>query len=92
MRALDPTKPNIWRDLCAYFNNVPIGKIVTRQQIVEAFGSKNVIDVYRNYLTRAGYLETEAPGRYKRLKDIPEEFTLTTLKKEMNPFGSKFKF
>lgn len=55
----------------------------TRKALVgRNFGNEITIDIYRAWLTAAGYLETVKRGVYRRLRYIPSSLTLSQLKRE----------
>ncbi len=60
-------------DLVRYINKYRNGQKIRRKKIVENVGvDTNTIDVYRCYLTKAGYLErTGKLGVYRKLKHVP---------------------
>jgi hypothetical protein len=60
-------------DLVRYINKYRNGQKIRRTKIVENVGvDSNTVDVYRCYLTRAGYLTlTSKLGTYRKVKHIP---------------------
>ena len=59
------------------FLNGHIGELITRQQLLKSYSiqlEENTwtLDVYRMYLTKAGYLKSFKLGHYKVLKKIPD--------------------
>lgn len=70
----------------AFLNLFEIGEIVSRKEILEQnFGWSVSIDNYRNWFTKAGYLEWIKPGQYKLLKYPKEGLTSRDLRKEAYP-------
>ena len=76
-------KQNKWDILCKYINRRRNGTVITRKNIMEYFwnvlfpnpGSHKSIDTYRNYLTQAGFLVIIRPGRYLKVKTIPNKIS-----------------
>lgn len=57
---------------------------VTRKMLMNDFSYANdiTVDCYRNYLTKAGYLEWTKRGAYRRKLIIPESITESELRKK----------
>lgn len=55
---------------------------ITRQELIKVCGEDNikVIDTYRSYFSRAGFLVPNGRGRYTRLSHIPSNLTIAKLR------------
>jgi hypothetical protein len=63
-----------------------IGEIISRKEIMEQeFGGDVSLDNYRNWFTKAGYLEWVSSGKYKVIKYPKEGLTSRDLRKEAYP-------
>jgi len=69
--------------LINYLNTFKEGDIIRRFDIFFQLkptgligGAFSTIDTYRNYLTKAGYLERVGQGKYKLIKKIPNEISV----------------
>ena len=76
---------NTWEAILEYFNVFGKGEITSRRGLIFCLHmhSPSVLDTYKKYLTRAGYLEIIAHGKYKILKQIPYGFTIEECKNQM---------
>lgn len=75
-----------WSTLIYFLSSLELETIFTRQELLNyistsGFGSKS-IDTYRNYLSKAEYIETIARGVYVIKKHIPLHISLSIVKKE----------
>jgi len=92
----------LWSLTVTYINNVKINETFKRQELFN--GIRNLktrffyqcviheptIDTYRMWLTSSEFIEkTENPGVYKKLQDIPEDLTITKLRKYL--YGDSWK-
>jgi len=76
-----------WKKTIDYVNTNPhhIRPVVVRYEI----GNDNeTISLYINYLHKAGFLQRTGRGIYRRIREIPSDFTLTKLKKFAYPKGA----
>lgn len=84
-----------WNRTKDFFNSKKSNKIFTRAEVL-GFHKKLSSSLRRNfslayletcrcYLQRAGYLSDVELGVYRKLKPIPKNLTLTTLKREAYP-------
>lgn len=73
-----------WDATKKYFNSFKIGAKITRHKFLdfmedthgfEIKGNPGVFDVYRNYLTKAGFLQSDGGGVYTILKKIPMDMS-----------------
>lgn len=69
-------KKNTWKSLINYINLYRNGQIIKRKNIMKKLGNpvrftEPTLDVYRRYLTAAGFLEHTGFGKYKKVKHIP---------------------
>lgn len=77
--------------ILAFFNSKNSNKLFTRAEYIlwmrnMARGHRqSYLDTVRCYLVRAGYLNDEEPGVYRKLKKIPDGITLTKLQDEAYP-------
>jgi len=75
----------LWDHLKIYFNERQ-NTICTRHDILDHFYnfsfSTSTIDIYRNYLEKAGYMEKVGRGKYKVIKHIDEHLTIRDCKRE----------
>ncbi len=83
---------SMWYKLKKYINSYSTGKIIQRKRIIEKLCNKSIyysridsnpfyfqsptVDVYRRYLTAAGFLECVAQAKYKKIKHIPINISL----------------
>jgi len=80
----------IWELLKNYINNMPTGNIFTRQEMLHVIYKRpwklreNVADKYRCQLDHVEILKTIKPGKYEKLKDIPDQLTTSKLKEVGN--------
>jgi hypothetical protein len=82
-----------WQEVKEFFNNLEPGEFAIRAQYMNAFdkGMKsNILDLYRCYLQRAGYLYDKEyyfrnRGVYFMVKKIPKNLTLTQVVKQAYP-------
>ena len=77
---------NTWETLVDYINKKEIGEILTRTELLGVkwiCQSDNSIDSYRNQLAQAGFLETISPGKYRKIKNIPENISISLLTKAL---------
>lgn len=72
---------NLWETLVDYINKKEIGEILTRKELLQIKIKYHSIDTYRNHLSKAGFLETISPGKYRKLRNIPENMSVNTLTK-----------
>ena len=78
---------NSWTKLKTYINRFKDGNIISRGKILDHmmcdnryartlplgwFIKEGSIDLYRRYLTKAGYLEWASRGKYRKVKPIPK--------------------
>jgi hypothetical protein len=64
----------VWEAVRSYFSQ---RKVVKRKEYMEDINAKmELLDVYRLYLTQAGYLRTIKPGVYERVTTIPSSLTM----------------
>jgi len=86
------TKDNrsIWDLLKEFINSMSDNDIFTRRDMLHyIYGidstHRGTVDTYRNLLTKIGILEmTLKPGRYKRIRNIPNELTTKLLQEMTN--------
>lgn len=77
-----------WQFIVTYFNSKRAGKLFTRAEFLSHVKSNfkypkiNTLQTYINTLKRAGYLEAEEPGVYRKLKKIPN-ISETQMKKDI---------
>ena len=83
-------KRNTWEELINYINNRDTG-VILRQNILFLNNRSGAytVDCYRNYLTKAGFLQVETSGTYKRVKEIPSNLTIAVCK--MMAYGQRTK-
>jgi hypothetical protein len=88
----------LWQAIKNFFNEANTlhwGDVITRTSLLDylynmGFGLQvrgiqeraPTIDTYRNYLKQAGYMRNVGRGRYMMVKRIPDDLTLTDVKKE----------
>lgn len=64
-----------WNIVIDYFNSKVSRKLFTRAEVMAHFKSNkkwcNSVQTYMNTLKRAGYIDYEEPGVYRKLKKIP---------------------
>lgn len=72
-----------------FFNSKKSNKVFTRAEYFTAVKKAGLKESYRDtlrcYLVRAGYLNNEEPGLYRKMKPIPATLTYTQLYKEAYP-------
>jgi hypothetical protein len=64
-------------------NDVCINGTITRQELLRSvkFQKEITIDLYRADITRAGFLKWIRPGLYQKVEHIPENLSITKLRK-----------
>lgn len=75
---------NTWEKMKKFINEKEIGKIITRRELLrltKLYYKANTIDTYRNHLSKANFLETISPGKYRKINDIPERLSVSLLTK-----------
>lgn len=69
-----------WHNVKTYINRFKVGEIIKRKNLLKQWQSQffmiypddyGTIDVYRRYLTAAGYLKHVGRGLYEKVKSIP---------------------
>jgi len=80
---------SVWEGVKLYFNRYSVGEHVRRRDLIEALrdhgiiGNKtSTVDTYRNYLDKAGYLNTVGRGIYLVEKRIPHDLSVADVKSE----------
>lgn len=72
-------KTTLWDEFKKYINSYKTNQLIKRQHIIIFFKDKRMIpknskgmtiDVYRNYITQAGFLDIYKRGVYIKRKDI----------------------
>lgn len=82
-----PSIKTLWEQVKEFFNR-DIGDLFTRQELLmylrENGHRRNIssVDTYRNYLHKAGYLETLRRGVYKLVKEIPVDLSVQDVRSE----------
>jgi hypothetical protein len=79
-----------WSKVIEYINSFPDEKwTFTPLMVKEHVCNKGeTISLYVNYLHKSGFLKRTGRGVYRRVQDIPENLTLTQLKKFAYPEGA----
>lgn len=74
---------NVFGQVKRYINRFDSCETFTRKALIgRNFGNEVTIDIYRAWLTAAGYLEIVKRGVYRRLRYIPPSLTLLQLRRE----------
>ena len=73
----------ILNDLILLLNVYNVGDLIYRKEII--INGRQTVDNYRNYLTKAGYLKWEGPGKYRIVKKIPLDLGYNQLVSEAYP-------
>lgn len=80
---------NKWELTKQFFNSKVSNKVFTRQEFIlyiEKYGAKyyplGAFDRYRCALSNSGYLFSEEPGVWRKLKFIPNDLTFTKARKQ----------
>lgn len=96
-------KITLWRHLCNFINLYENGQTINRQDIILHLDRMGVlgrydtdkiwvrsVDVYRRYLTKAGYLEdTDKKGVYKKVSYYPIfDKSMRQTRREAYQYGS----
>lgn len=77
---------NRWKHLINHLNQFKNGSTITRKELIKVnsyafgdflqfFSKEMTIDVYRRYLTKAGFLKHTGRGIYEKVKDIPADIS-----------------
>ena len=69
-------KTNTWKSLINYVNLYHNGQTIKRKNIMKKLGhpirfTEPTLDVYRRYLTAAGFLQRIGFGKYRKVKHVP---------------------
>lgn len=83
----DRSTTSKWYHFKKFINSFVPGTIITRKQIIKEFGELTLIETYRLYLTRAGYLPHVGVGQYQ-LVNRPH-LSLTLKKCTQQGYGIK---
>lgn len=75
------TRSGTWYNVKRYINRFKVGEIIKRKNLLKQRESQyfmeswsheyGTVDVYRRYLTKAGYLKRVRQGVYEKVKSIP---------------------
>lgn len=82
---------NTWKKLINNINRYKAGSVITRKRLMEvnssslfwnpSFNDEPTIDVYRRYLTVAGFLRHIGRGKYTRVSHIPKNISKRDVQK-----------
>lgn len=76
---------SLWDEIKIILNEY-ISEYITRSHLFDrlelvGFRRSSTIDTYRNYLTKAGFLQTSGRGRYLILNEIPVNLSVDDVKR-----------
>ena len=60
-----------WQKLIDYINELPVGYIITRREIIPQQGYSDSVDLYRKGLCDLGILTMVGRGKYVKNSDVP---------------------
>ena len=76
----------VWTLLKEYINSLPIGRLFTRQQMLDSIYTLDVskidpaADYYKGWLNKLGFISTDRPAVYVKECHIPMHLTITKVK------------